>query len=328
MSNEIKIHKYFDQDPANWSILGFLNECELEPFEMKIDSYVKWLKKIVDCEQDIKKKSAQALLDNYHKASSLPSHETGVGAPVTSLELSDAKGSLPIQHRTHWAQDQKPDRKKAREWEQKRSRGKTYIHQIGNGNVVGFNSNINSGTFTGLSKRESSDDFIRQPKRKKLSLSKDKKSNVSVKKAKTTGRNMDDDIDYPFISDNRAINLAESSDFSKDNSSSSSSIRGSVSFDNPFDNQSQDLNNSTIPGSETESINVFNSISSEAKDHEIGQQVLGTGNNVSIDNIDNRRLTEKHRRDTNNEEEEMPNIEGVTSPLKKIKTADRAENMD
>ncbi|CAG8496648.1 15589_t:CDS:2, partial [Funneliformis mosseae] len=76
----------------------------------------------------------------------------------------------------------------------------------------------------------------------------------------------------------------------------------------------------TIPGSGTESINVFNRVSSEAKDHEIGQQVLGTGNNVSIDNIDNRRLTEKHRRDTNNE--------GVTSPLKKIKTADRAENMD
>ena len=69
MSNEIKIHKYFDQDPANWSILGFLNECELEPFETKIDSYIKWLKKIVDCEQDIKKKSAQALLDNYQKAS-------------------------------------------------------------------------------------------------------------------------------------------------------------------------------------------------------------------------------------------------------------------
>src|SRR6266508_741512 len=69
MSNEIKIHKYFDQDPANWSILGFLNECELEPFETKIDSYIKGLKKIVNCEQDNKKKSAQVLLDNYQKAS-------------------------------------------------------------------------------------------------------------------------------------------------------------------------------------------------------------------------------------------------------------------
>ncbi|CAG8747890.1 5215_t:CDS:2, partial [Cetraspora pellucida] len=114
----------------------------------------------------------------------------------------------------------------------------------------------------------SNDDFMPmpscQPKRKKLSLSKEKKSNVSVKKVKTTGRNMDDDIDYPFISDNRAINLAESSDFSEDNSSSSNSIRGSVSFNN----QLQELNNSTIFGSETESTNVFNSISSEAKDHE------------------------------------------------------------
>ncbi|CAG8444751.1 8696_t:CDS:10 [Funneliformis caledonium] len=173
-------------------------------------------------------------------------------------EISQQKASCRSNIGPTGAQDPKQDRKKAREWEEKRSRGKTYINQpiIGNGNVVGFNSNINSGTFTGLSKRESSDDFIRQPKRKKLSLSKDKKSNVSVKKAKTTGRNMDDDIDYQFISDNRAINLA---DFSKDNSSSSSSIRGSVSFDNPFDNKSQDLNNSTIPGSGTESINVFNS---------------------------------------------------------------------
>ena len=46
--------------------------------------------------------------------------------------------------------------------------------------------------------------------------------------------------------------------------------------------------------------------------------MLGTGNNVSIDNIDNCYLTEKHRRDTNNEEEEMPNIEGVTTLLKKV----------
>ncbi|CAG8615612.1 3360_t:CDS:10, partial [Acaulospora morrowiae] len=281
MSNEIKIHKYFDQDPAKWCILGFLNECELEPFEMKIDYYIKWLKKIVDCEQDIKKKCAQALLDKYQKAliqGSLPSHETGVGAPVTSLELSDAKGSLPIQHRTHWAQvtswDPKPDRKKAREWKEKRLHGKTYIHQqiVGNGNVVAFNSNINSGTFTGLSTREFNYDFMpmptRQPKRKKLLLSKNKKSNVSVKKSKTTDRNIDDDIDYPLISDNRVINLAESTDLSKDNSSSSSSMRGSVSFDVTFDNQSQDLNISIIPGSETESINVFKSISSEAKDHE------------------------------------------------------------
>ena len=36
--------------------------------------------------------------------------------------------------------------------------------------------------------------------------------------------------------------------------------------------------------------------------------MFGTGNNVSIDNIDNRHLTEKYCQNTNNEEEEMPNI--------------------
>ncbi|CAJ0755978.1 14596_t:CDS:2, partial [Entrophospora sp. SA101] len=87
---------------------------------------------------------------------------------------------------------------------------------------------VNGGTFnTDLSPKqdqESDDDFqlvtpISQKRKKQLSLSKkDKKSNVLVKKAKTTNRNTDDDIDDPFISDN---DLAESSEFLKDNSSSS-----------------------------------------------------------------------------------------------------------
>ncbi|CAG8589891.1 10117_t:CDS:2, partial [Acaulospora morrowiae] len=179
-------------------------------------------------------------LELFDTKGSLPSHKTGVGTPVTSLELSDAKGSLPTQHRTHWARvtssDLKPDLKKAREWEEKRSRDKTYIHQpiFGNRNVVGFDSNINSGTFTELSKRESNDAYFYPSIKAEKIIN--KKLNVSVKKVKATSGNIDYDIDYPFISDNRAINLAESSDFSKDNSSISSSIRGSVSFDNPFNN--------------------------------------------------------------------------------------------
>ncbi|CAJ0826060.1 8684_t:CDS:2, partial [Entrophospora sp. SA101] len=102
---------------------------------------------------------------------------------------------------------------------------------------------VNGGTFnTDLSPKqdqESDDDFqlvtpISQKRKKQLSLSKkDKKSNVLVKKAKTTNRNTDDDIDDPFISDN---DLAESSEFLKDNSSSSNSFISAS-----FDNKPQDL---------------------------------------------------------------------------------------
>lgn len=45
-----------------------------------------------------------------------------------------------------------------------------------------------------------------------------------------------------------------------------------------------------------------NDIGPKFEFHQIGQQVLATGNNVSIDNIDNRRFTEKHRRDHEEEE--------------------------
>jgi hypothetical protein len=104
-----KLCSYFDLKPANWSVLSFLRECELEPFETKIDSYIKQLKTIVSCdsERDDRKRSAQLLLDKYQKASLfvsfirsvggikwrdgdllgspviqgfLPSHETDVGA--------------------------------------------------------------------------------------------------------------------------------------------------------------------------------------------------------------------------------------------------------
>ncbi|CAG8803542.1 5661_t:CDS:2, partial [Cetraspora pellucida] len=186
MSNEIKIHKYFDQDPANWSIIGFLNECELEPIEMKIDSYIKGLKQIVCYEQDIKKKNAQAFIQGF-----LPSHETGVGATVTSLELSDAKGFLPTQPRT-------------------------------------------TGVGATVTSLELSDakGFLPTQHRTHWGTGDLLGSKTRPQKSKSGGEAL-----------------------------------ASVSFDNPFDNQSQDLNNSTIPGSETESINVFNSISSEAKDH-------------------------------------------------------------
>ncbi|RIB19293.1 hypothetical protein C2G38_1275749 [Gigaspora rosea] len=103
------IHEYFNRDPANWSILDFLNESDEEPFSLKIDFYIKSLENIADTEQGSRKKSARVLLDRYKVS------------PQT-------------------------DRKKAKEWEDKRSHRQVNIHKkiIGNGNVIGVVGNVNN----------------------------------------------------------------------------------------------------------------------------------------------------------------------------------------
>lgn len=109
-------------------------------------------------------------------------------------------------------------------------------------------------TITNKFERRVLDDSLelgQKRKKKNLSLSKNKES----KKAKTTDKkeNVDDNIDNPFIGNNIAINLAESSDFSKDNYSSSSSTALSSFISEP-----QDLD-SILPGPEesrTESIDI------------------------------------------------------------------------
>nr|CAG8544729.1 14976_t:CDS:2 [Entrophospora candida] len=80
------MHKYFDQDPVNWNILGFLNDCDKEPFHMKVDCYIKSLQTINESEQGDRKKYTRILLDRYKMAiiqSCSPSHETGAGAQLT-----------------------------------------------------------------------------------------------------------------------------------------------------------------------------------------------------------------------------------------------------
>ncbi|CAG8680177.1 12121_t:CDS:2, partial [Funneliformis caledonium] len=82
-----------------------------------------------------------------------------------------------------------------------------------------------------------------------------KQKKILLSKAKITGRkeNMDNNIDD---SNNRAINLVESSDFLKDNYLlSSSSIKTARGFfiSSFFNNKPQDLD-STLPGSEESKI--------------------------------------------------------------------------
>ncbi|RHZ76201.1 hypothetical protein Glove_202g18 [Diversispora epigaea] len=63
--SEIKAHEYFHHDPSKWNVLDFLNACVLEPFDIKIDEYIKSLENIFDQEQGTRKERARALLDNY-----------------------------------------------------------------------------------------------------------------------------------------------------------------------------------------------------------------------------------------------------------------------
>ncbi|CAG8772509.1 21284_t:CDS:2, partial [Cetraspora pellucida] len=57
--------EYFKRDPEKWGIIGFLNECREEPFERKIDKYLKQLETIVVTGRKNESKKAKKLLDKY-----------------------------------------------------------------------------------------------------------------------------------------------------------------------------------------------------------------------------------------------------------------------
>ena len=50
------IHKYFERRASEWNVLGFLNTCDAEPFERKIDCYLSSLDMIADDEKDCRSK--------------------------------------------------------------------------------------------------------------------------------------------------------------------------------------------------------------------------------------------------------------------------------
>ncbi|PKK56879.1 hypothetical protein RhiirC2_418334 [Rhizophagus irregularis] len=112
--SESKEYEYFDRKSSKWNIIGFLNECDLEPFQRKIDCYLKCLDTIFESEHGMRKETAKNLLDNY------------------KLEP-------------------KTDRRRARHWDQERSRKQVHINQPivatvhGNGNMTNIGDD-NSGT--------------------------------------------------------------------------------------------------------------------------------------------------------------------------------------
>jgi len=64
-----KLHEYFKSNSSEWCITGFLNECKIEPFERKIDQYLRCLNTIADGEKDKRKERAEVLLRAYREAS-------------------------------------------------------------------------------------------------------------------------------------------------------------------------------------------------------------------------------------------------------------------
>ncbi|RIB00643.1 hypothetical protein C2G38_1139351 [Gigaspora rosea] len=121
------IHEYFNRKSAEWTIIGFLNECEEGTFRKKIDSYLKSLQNIVDLDPERKRKErARELLDAYKER---PYHDYHV----------------------------------AREWEKEHksvSGPSIHFHQITDSSVVGINS---GSLYVNRSKRNHEEDDFKNP---------------------------------------------------------------------------------------------------------------------------------------------------------------------
>lgn len=98
--------------------MGFLNESDIEPFDLKVDFYIKSLETIFDREQGARKERARVLLDSYREGG---------------------------------------DRKIAKDWDKERKSGKTNVSSINinNSSISGSGiGTIERGTFTsGLQKK-------------------------------------------------------------------------------------------------------------------------------------------------------------------------------
>ncbi|CAG8587582.1 2774_t:CDS:2 [Diversispora eburnea] len=142
-----KIHKYFERIPTVWDVLDFLYECDIEPFDAKVDSYTKGLEAIANHEQGERAERAQFLHDRFKNATKPRNQYWRTG---------DFLGYL---------MQKGPDRKKATEWEKRRSKRQVNINQPikGNvGNVIGnVNGNINTEKID--QRKDSVDTFFQDP---------------------------------------------------------------------------------------------------------------------------------------------------------------------
>ncbi|CAG8607048.1 5481_t:CDS:2, partial [Paraglomus occultum] len=105
------IHEYFNRKHTEWSITEYLNESNEEPFQLKIDVYLKSLANIIKSDHGKRRDRARDLL----------------------------------------AKEPRPDYELARRWEKERSRKQVYLHQPTiNGTVSGpINGAYITGTVSG-----------------------------------------------------------------------------------------------------------------------------------------------------------------------------------
>ncbi|CAG8477785.1 11474_t:CDS:10 [Acaulospora morrowiae] len=149
-----KIHKYFSRKYSKWNIVGFLNECYIEPFNLKIDAYLKDLE-IINMERGKRQQKAHQLLDRYRKACKdklkyrlLAEPQTSVRAQVICLITCRSRLFADL---TLDPLGPRPDCKVAKSWEEDRTHKQVHLYQpingIVNGSINTFNGVINGGKF-------------------------------------------------------------------------------------------------------------------------------------------------------------------------------------
>ncbi|CAG8609742.1 3248_t:CDS:2 [Racocetra persica] len=117
MSTSKTIHEYFGRKVSDWDIVRFLDECtNIESYRQKIECYLSSLELIANTENGQRRKKALELQKLYREAS--------------------IRGN-------------RPDKKRAKEWEKMHSYSRIHIHRSTiNGTVQGITNGV-YGTMSG-----------------------------------------------------------------------------------------------------------------------------------------------------------------------------------
>ncbi|CAG8674551.1 5810_t:CDS:10, partial [Acaulospora morrowiae] len=201
--SESKEYEYFDRKSSKWDIIEFLNECDLEPFQKKIDCYLKCLEAIFANEHGVRKEKAKKLIDNYKLAKGrkyflLKSYSATIVELVSTfaeafktvsvalladlildpLGTGDLFGWLMFwwdRELDYWRfirsrMEPKTDRRRARNWDQEQSRKQVYVNQPivatvhGNGNITNIGDD-NGGKNVSSKRDKEEEDELNQTKR-------------------------------------------------------------------------------------------------------------------------------------------------------------------
>ncbi|CAG8496574.1 2731_t:CDS:10 [Cetraspora pellucida] len=180
------IHEYFTRAYTEWNIINFLNQCNEEPFRLKVDLYLRSLENIINCEKGKRKEKAQFLLDKYKSSiSRATSQRWDTGDQLACLMFQVYKPSQRWTHRHRQptsladffhCQGTQPDYKLARKWNDERANKQIHFHQptftSGGTNNINISGITNGGTFVTKRDHEENkeDQDQKHVKRTKLAL--------------------------------------------------------------------------------------------------------------------------------------------------------------